>query len=317
MLVICEGVDNVGKTFFANQLRGRIEWTGEVEMLHFGPIQDHPLAEYELPLQHYVPGSGRHIICDRHALGEHVYGPLYRGKSTLDPASQWHLEAFLNSRGAVLVHLVADLGTLRRRHAAENEDFLEARHIGRVAQEYDRVVSESRVQHKIRGQTSHDELLDLVVAVAEGAEKTAQACRLVPEYIGPDYPGLLLLGEKRGPTAPEFTTTFAPMPGTSGKYLLDTLLEVDSAYWNLMGMANAVEAADRLSELWDVLKRPPVVALGNAAYEIARTALPDAGVGAIPHPQYWRRFMHNHGTFYAKLLRKAWQRGTDLRKARP
>lgn len=314
MLIVIEGTDNVGKSWFTNQLAKRLG--DDAEIMHWGPLKKHPLEEYELPLQHYVPGSDQHIICDRHLLGEHVYGPLYRGGSQLDPASQFHIEAFLNARGAVLVHLYEELEVLQRRHESEGEDFLERDHIAGTVLEYGRVVSGSRLQTKIVAKSTESDLVNRVLAVARGEEAAAQACSLVSGYVGPVYPSLLLLGEKPGLTAPEYTTTFAPMPGTSGRYLLETLLEHDEDLLSLAGMANAVDARAQLHNLWVALKMPPVVALGNAAYEVAWNAGLGA-VGAVPHPQYWRRFQHGERAFYAKLIRQAWHHGFDLRKARP
>lgn len=306
MLIICEGVDGSGKTTLVERLANLLE--GNVRVLHRGPPTDHPLREYELDLQDYRPGSGEHVICDRWHLGELIYGPLYRGESLLEGAGQLHVEMLLQARGALLVHVDEPLDVVRERLATRGETYLRPEDVEWVWRQYDEVVYASHLET-----LDSSSSLASITGAAAHLERLAAELADHPTYVGPTRPTWLLLGERRGPKHPEFTSAFAPMPGTSGHYLLTHL---PRTLRRKVGIANACEDGD-LAHLHRVLGRPGTATLGQLATKTARAELPiNVGIGAAPHPQYVRRFWHHHGEAYGQVIQEA-LRGRDLLQWRP
>lgn len=87
MRIILEGPDGAGKTYLAEELQAEFP---ELGYSHEGP----PPKELE-PYHYYVARLHTHIesfpkgfILDRFALGERVYGPIFRGQSRLS-YSEW------------------------------------------------------------------------------------------------------------------------------------------------------------------------------------------------------------------------------------
>ena len=110
MLIICEGPDSVGKSSLAARFKQHVErgsGVGEsgVELLHKGPPVLHPLDEYVVPLLHYRPFRGEHVVCDRWHWGEGVYPQVFPRSTQFDDAVRYYTELFLMSRGAYVVHV--------------------------------------------------------------------------------------------------------------------------------------------------------------------------------------------------------------------
>lgn len=151
MLIIVEGVDGVGKSTFVEHLEGRIRRDhpqDEVTVLHKGPPASGDfIEEYVAPLQHYVPGRRKHIICDRWHLGEMIYGPMFRGKSIMTTDQLRYLYKFLYKRGVVQVYLTENINTIMERRAArgDTDDMLSNRdQVMRVMKLYDSYTTDLR-----------------------------------------------------------------------------------------------------------------------------------------------------------------------------
>jgi len=141
MLMIIEGVDGVGKTTLAERVRGKIGG----KLLHRGVPEKHPLVEYTEELVGYRPGMHMHVVCDRWHWGELIYGPLYRGETLLGDDGRKEVDAFLNRRGAFVVHMRSDADTIRERWKVRGEDYLRDEHLEHVMAHYDEVAQDSRV----------------------------------------------------------------------------------------------------------------------------------------------------------------------------
>jgi thymidylate kinase len=319
MLIIVEGIDGVGKTTLVERLATFLRnYAGEkVDVWHAGPPKSkEALEEYELPLQKYRPGAGRTIICDRWHLGELIYGPLLRSHCLLSSARRYHLEKFLETKGALMVHLTASPDEIRsRRKDRDNEDdLLEDKDIEKVLNWYFDETFESMVhtiELIIEGEL-RDEHVTYIAGSAANHEVEALSTRDIPTYIGIPDPEILLLGERRNQNQDDrWDSAFVPLPGSSGEYLLHNLTEDVRM---LCGIANAAEVTN-LHHTWETLGFPSVVTLGTVADKICR----EVGIshGSVPHPQWVRRFAYHHGQTYGHLIRRAAKFQEELLSWRP
>ena len=311
MLIVIEGCDGTGKTTFANVLADLIRMRlpqDEVRILHYGPPVRHPLEEYELDLEWYRPGCGTHLIIDRLHWGEAIYGPLYRGKSLLGRAGILHVDLFLSARGGVAVLLHPPVGEIRRALTRRGEDYLKSEHVDRVANEYLEMLVWSSMPRM--GYPNYADKFDAedVLRYAMLQDMNHRVLNRFPTYIGSYRPQFLLLGERRNhPTEQVHQAAFVPYGVTSGRYLLDAL---PVAVWESVGIANACE--ENVRDLWETLNYPAVVALGNTARDVCvDQKIPH---GAVPHPQYVRRFYYKRQVEYGELICQAAMTQDDLRK---
>lgn len=299
-LIVLEGADGTGKTTLAERFAARLP---DCHYLHRGVPERHPLEEYESDLDWYVPGS-HNVVCDRWHLGEIVYGLMYRGHSVLGGnvgPGRFHVDAYLRSRGAIL--LLTDCSKPTARHRLEqrgDEDYLDLDDLDecltrfRTACDFTTALPARRVATE--GWVGEDEISRILrLAVDHGAY--ASRLNSWPNYVGPTLPTYLIVGEQRGnahPGGPR--VAFAPYRNTSGWWLLSSL---PVGVLPHVGFVNALECAD-LFQLWNTLGRPHVATLGRVADEAADAwKIPH---GAVPHPQYVRRFHHESLGSYGNVL---------------
>ena len=120
-LIVVEGVDGAGKSTFIDAIQ---DDNPSTEVRHCGPLKQAPLIEYEAKLRDYDPREQNLFVCDRWHVGELVYGPLLRGSSKMTAAQFEHIELFLDSRGALKVHVSASLDTIMERFNARGDDLI-------------------------------------------------------------------------------------------------------------------------------------------------------------------------------------------------
>lgn len=310
MLIVIEGVDGAGKTTLAEALVEVLKDHKPTKLLHRGPLEFDPLVEYELDLDDYRPAFGQHVVCDRWHWGEDIYGPLYRAGSRLTPAIRTHVELFLQSRGAVFLLMCQSRTEIHRRLDERGETFLRDEHRNDVIESY-YVMAASSLIKTTAVNTSAPEIVQLIVHDAWRQEQDASALNVFPTYVGPRRPAYLLLGERRNPLkSGGHLAAFVPYGGTSGAYLLE---HVPADVRQSLGLANAME--EDVHALWCTLEHPRVVTLGREAHE--RCNLADVPHGAVPHPQYVRRFHNAHGEEYGRVIRDAVLHTVDLTGWRP
>lgn len=321
MLILIEGQDCAGKSTFVEHLADRIrrtEPTTSVTVLHSGAPRDHPLDEYVGRLLDYRPELGQHIICDRWHLGEVVYPRVLNRPTQQTAAVRAYVELFLRSRGALLVYCAADGDYLRDCADARDDDGYGASSRVDVTRDaFDRAVVTSLLPQVVCDVTDLDraigEGVDVdVLGLANDEAWYAERLNPFTTYVGPPEPGLLLFGDRRGPSDTDLADyrnlpAFVPHTGTSGRYLFDVLtrwplrVAQHGITLNQLGIANACDVDDPRA-LWEALGRPPTVALGINAHNALRTARVD--YRRVPHPQYVRRFHHNEFENYLHQLLK-------------
>jgi thymidylate kinase len=127
MLILLEGGECTGKTSLALELAKSIP---DVESYH--SVKPLPHVEgldledhYYRDIADYAPGSGRHLIYDRGHVGDIIYGPLWGTGANYTLNMARRTERWLESLGALLLHLDVPLSeTIRRRQLLAVDDNL-------------------------------------------------------------------------------------------------------------------------------------------------------------------------------------------------
>jgi hypothetical protein len=303
MLIIVDGPNGAGKSTLVRRLIDEIKVRDpgtEVARLHKGPPTSHPLDEYETPLLGYRPGTGRHVICERWHVGELVYPTVLNRPTQMTTAVNRHIELFLMSRGAFMVHVthanddvIVEQFTQRDRVHGQitSEPVLRA-----VIQSFRQAVKHSRLPRIDCTNVLADAWPHYIVTAAQQHEEDAATLNAFTTYVGPPNPRVLLLGDTRnGEWRNGDGPAFGPYPATSGDFLMGHLpVELMRG----LGVANACDV-DCPRTLWQALGRPTVVALGRRSQACIKKW---SGPRVVPHPQYVRRFFHREGDRYGRMI---------------
>jgi thymidylate kinase len=322
MLIILEGPDLAGKSTLTREIADEIiRVTGVTAVLmHKGPPDDrHILEQYELDLRDYDPGM-TDVICDRWHVGETIYGPLLRGENRLTTPMLRHVNMFLESRGAVTVYVNPGRETLNTRWL-ENHDPLVTDHamFERVREEYDRYFDTYPADYderRLAGSPPSHPLL-VVIAAERCAQRAIPFLRRCPTYVGSLDPQVCLIGDRRGGDGRGYPSAFVPYEASSGHYLLSAVDSAGLFELTRIGLFNACEydSGDDLYEAWRELGQPCLIALGEHAHAaLARVMIPH---GAVPHPQFMRRFHNAARQEYGELITKTIETQEDNRRWRP
>lgn len=312
MLIVIEGCDGAGKSTLAERLTTTLRRVtpNRVELLHRGPIKEHPLVEYELALDDYRPGAERHVICDRWHLGEAIYGPLLRGTSQLTRADRLHIEMFLAGRGAVMILMTQPPHVIRRRIGQRGDWLIDDGHVDEIIARYHEVTYETNMP-TAHAHGCEDEVIAEVIELALTHECYTADLNRFTTYVGPIRPHFLILGERRGERyGAGHSAAFVPYPATSGRFLLDALPDhiVGGS-----GLANALE--EDVPALWETLGQPLILTLGQLAHrELLQLEM---NHGAAPHPQFIRRFHNHHQRAYGWTMANAILHQEDMSTWRP
>lgn len=305
MLIVLEGTDGAGKSTLANQLAAEVETHGEdVEILHAGPPQPgvSVFKQYAEPLLERREKIARRdylLILDRWHLGELIYGPLLRGKSSLEPEQFAYLELLLESLGAVKVIVSAHRETLMSRLGPHREDLVNVEQAITINDQFIGLAMRYRWGILSSGRDPFNTITELFGHL-DHENLAARVLGQFPGYVGSVAPNLLLVGdEPNGWSVGEaIRPAFYPdVLGSSSNYLLRSLL----AHGNTInaGFCNANDGTD-VKNLWRTLDRPLIVALGRSA----GNALDQCGLGhtTVPHPQWVRRFHHRSHVEYGRAI---------------
>ncbi len=271
MLILLEGVDCSGKTTIGEELAKNLGST--TVWIDFHDTTGISLRQHYEALQGYSPASGRSIICDRYHWSEEIYGPLYRGKSLLNsPAGLWFLDAYIQSRGGVMVLVETDARTHLDRLEARGEDFLQMDDVHHVFAEYRRLERESHCGPIRVPSPANGEIIEALLKLGEVSADEAAPIYQFPEYVGPIRPELLLVGD----------VSQLPEEDTDTAYLIESVVLKQSDP-SAVGLVPNVRGIKLLHER---LYEPPTVALGRDANTLLRVA--NVEHGTVPHPEWWR-----------------------------
>lgn len=290
MLIIVEGCDGAGKSTFVDTIASMLD---QPEIRHFGPPKRAAITEYEVSLQDYVPGSGKHIICDRFHAGEMIYGPLYRGRSALGEAGYAHVQAWLRRLGAVMCWLNPPLWLLKSNLESRGDDYINFGDVEKIIAGYGRLIEADRLpRHVLDRYPDRADAISLI-RLAHRTEREAAALAPLRSYVGWPFPEVLFVGDKQSAMAGEHRQAFVPWPGRSGEFLMEAIAEADFRIW---GALNSAEDDVKLAV--SILGPLKIVALGREAHR----RLQDIVHVEVPHPAAARRFMGLTSSQYGTML---------------
>ena len=302
MIFVIEGLDRTGKTTLARQLAD----THGLPYRHFSKPEQHPLDEYCRPIEQLTDA-----VFDRYHWGEVVWPIIFNRATDLDEAMFEYVELLLEARGAVTIYSERSAAAIAEACARDGEPLLPA-DIERTMAIFDAVhVGRSRVSYRwdlgVGFTSRYGEPVETweVIQVAQRREERARlAGHSTPRWIGYQRPNVLLVGDEVGPGSQGWQIPFVPYRGTSGHFLMDELRHtgLQPAIVNSRAPSGAWED---VTGLWEVLGRPPIVALGRRA-EAVLTRMGGLLFDSVPHPQWWRRFNHKAGAgSYGEVIREA------------
>lgn len=338
LLIILEGCDGAGKTTLARRLEEALgaAFPGDrLDRWRKTPPRSHPLTEYEQPLFHYRPGTGHHVICDRWHVGEAVYPRVLNRTTHWDDSVRRHVDLFLESRGALVIHVDPPHRELRRRFTERGGDpLVTLEQLTDLRLGYHTYFAGTRLSSAtVSG--ADPLIVEKIITTARALDARAAALNPFVTYVGSPDPSYLILGDARHElkdtlaahrragtaTDPRLTINngpaFGPYPSTSGHFLLRHLPQ--SLFSDGVGLANACDVDD-VHELRRTLGFPPTVALGVNAWRCLQDSITGPGIGtlgAVPHPQYWRRFFNKYGSDYATIIEQAALYGKNMLGWRP
>lgn len=300
MLVVLEGCDRTGKTTLAQELARQLPGA---ELRHCERPTRHPLEEYEDELADYVPGSGQHVIYDRHCWGERVWPTIYDRPTEYTDEMHAHVELFLESRGATMVYCTAREDTIIERLAGE--PYPPPEQVGPALELFLQVRATSRLPSFFYDFQRFTMRAPGIIRL--GMEREVEVTGAPTQHwIGAAPAELLLVGDR--PNGEPGFAPFRAARSTSGEYLLGTVRNLRH-----LAITNALDVDDApvpLADLWRFLQTPRVVALGREASAALREA--EVPHGVAPHPQWARRFKHAEVRPYLERILHAAQTGRDV-----
>lgn len=135
LLIICEGVDNTGKTTLCNKLVEAFN----LEYKHNSkPQTDNPFQEYD----DMIADIKVDTVIDRAYLSEYVYSKLWRGgcKVTAKQFEELDLHCLFRFKHVFVIHATAPLEIIKARCIQENEQLLKLDQIQQCAEWFDEIV---------------------------------------------------------------------------------------------------------------------------------------------------------------------------------
>jgi len=309
MFIIIEGTDASGKSTLVDAIKEGlllIQPNKKLEFFHKSKPQE---MTRRWVLQDYVTSvencnfTATNVIADRWHWGEKTYSPLKRpeynkdGYGLLGVAGWRWVELFLASRGVHQFWLYQPLDVIQRRLSSRGDDYVTSDELGKILGQYRLAADEVATEFEMLNPSSeslHDipMLAEKIISNSYYAETKAASLKQFPWYIGRYDAQVLLVGDRQNikeAYGKETILPFMPVDGNSGDFLLSSL---PGNSWKTMGIINVNdEHVTQVDELWQVLRRPRIIALGSQAEKgLKAHGFKEHQYVVLPHPQYVRRF---------------------------
>lgn len=296
MITILEGPDGAGKTHLATQLCQRYDAVYH----HEGPPPNGiaALTHYGSLLQR-ARETGENHVFDRLALGERVYGPIFRGKDTLGETGLRLFRRVVRAAGAIEIVCLPPFETVLKHWREKKEDM--NKDPGTLRQVYDSFNELSRDGRTLTYDWTRDNeefLIDLVGKC--GVD------RLPEHFIGDPGAKFLIVGD-RGSEPRGSTANLAFFGETNSSGWLDRMLrlagfeEHELIFTNAWTWCTGTEMFTKPTLIGPPRPNMTVIALGTAAQAMCKELVIEHHV--VPHPQYWRRFFAKDEDGYANRLK--------------
>lgn len=294
MIIILEGPDGAGKTTLADQLCTRYDLryhhegpppSGIDALEYYGHILE---GEREL-----IAGGAKGIVFDRLALGERVYGPIYREHDRLGENGWRVFQRLINAANAVQVMCLPPYQTCYESWSSGRNEMIARSKVDvfhRTYNRFDDLASPSQIRYD----WTTDELTWLCGEI-EAEDKSRHA--LPPGMNGAPNGRYLFVGEK-GANPESLTTDLAFFGVTNSSWWLTECLDQAGFREDEIAFVNA-RRHDDIEATWAVF--PKVIALGLVAEQECRRRYLDHS--RVPHPQYWKRFQGHDRQGYVNMLR--------------
>jgi len=304
MLIIAEGPNLAGKTTFCSDVARMWRDEGhQAGIMAWGqpPPGLGPFEEYEITLRGLMfEDPDDLLICDRWALGELVYGPLFRGSSRLTPGGALHCEMVAETYGAVRICLCPPVSVLHERLVIRGDELSDETDLAHEQSQFRQVAAQYGYQ--VVPQIATQRVVRSVLDSAQGrAWSVLEASRSIPGYIGCARPSTVLAGDVRAARPggdSRYTHAFTPVRAGSAQFLMDAIAPWASDVIDQVGILNSGEEGMDLRKADEILGHPIWVALGQAA--VRRLAAAGLDFETMHHPSYMNRFRHAEQGIYGR-----------------
>lgn len=298
MLIIIEGADKAGKTTLGQEIASKFGY----EYRHFGKPGPNPAQEYaEALLSVNTPQ-----VWDRGFIGELVYGPLLRGRNTIDPFRLLILERLARSKGAILIHANPDLAVVKRRYDEEGDPLITANENVIAYNKFQELANAtSLMKFEYRG-TDWGTLSDFVDQLKLHAAQMRRCAEDGRELTGIGTicgKRIIFVGEELNHKVTWLRKPFDQ--GHSSMYIANAMLfaGVPESQVYMTNAKTLTTAEIVYHQTASKHYSPRWIALGQRANEMLdEHNVPHAW---IPHPAYWRRFQSTRPDAYVDMIKEA------------
>ena len=317
MLVIVEGTDASGKTTLVTEIQKQLKDTlkdREIEFFHKSKPEEMTrrwvLNDYVVSIEN-SDWTQRTGVADRWHWGEVTYAPIKRPESNTDGygllgVAGWRwVELFLASRGVSQVWLYQPLEVIKKRLAVRGDDYVSVDELDQILAQYRKAGSQTATDFSIiePDPSSLDKVPELAKKIIDDSYYNmikTKKLKQFPWYIGQSEPQVLLVGDTQNVKdkyGRETILPFMPVDGNSGEFLLSSLV---NKFWKTVGIINVNDPhVTEVEELWNVLHRPRIIALGRLAEKgLKAHGFREEQYVVLPHPQHVRRFFNSRKLDY-------------------
>jgi len=291
---VIEGPDGAGKSTLAHWLMKQygLDYHHEgappkniVCLVHYGRLL-HEAREHD-----------RHVVYDRFALGERVYGPIYRKVDGLG-ADGWRvMKRLLHAAGVIQILCLPKYETCLNNWRVRRD-------LGNEMIEKEAVFKETYESWSNNFLGEHDYVYDYehTNALKKVTELVKAGKIMLPSpLIGSPTAKYLLIGDQgSNPDSP--TTDLAFFGTTNSSAYLTKVLDLAGFTEDEIAFMNAIRHHPQPNIVEIPRGEWKIIALGKVAGRLCE----DRGIThtEVPHPAYWSRFHHADIEEYATLLRE-------------